>query len=529
MLRIKEFNFPKDISILKSEKYGQNWPVVYLIHNHKEIYIGETYNLHSRMKQHYDNPEKQLFNKLQLISDSDFNKSATLDIESSLIKYMSADGKFKVTNKTGGLVNSDYYERINYQYKIGDIWNKLRKISLANKDLIEIENSDIFKFSPYKALSEDQLDVTKTIRDDIVKKNKNQEQGIYFINGLPGSGKTVLATFLTKYLLQDEELKTNKIGLIVSMTSLRNTLKKAFKHVDGLKSSMVIGPMDLNPNEYDILLVDEAHRLRQRKNITNYRSMDLQNEKFGLSNQGTELDWIKLAAKHIILFYDENQSIRPSDVNGADFNDLKPTYNFTLNSQFRVKAGMDFIYYIRNIFNGHQKERKSFDRYESSIINDFDEFTKTIYTKESEHGLSLIVSGYAFEWVSKKDKSKYDIIIDDIHLKWNTVSQNFIHSPNAAKEVGCIHTVQGYELNYVGVIIGSEIDYDFKANEIVIYRDKYYDRNGKSNTTYQQLLKYIKNIYITLATRGIYGVHFYVMNDNMRKYLAQYFTIANDE
>src|SRR5690554_4626415 len=118
MLKIKEFSFPKDLSILRQEKYGQNWPVVYLIHNNKEIYIGETYNLHTRMKQHSDNPEKQIFKKLQLISDADFNKSATLDIESSLIKYMSADGKFTVTNKTGGLVDSDYYERINYQYKI---------------------------------------------------------------------------------------------------------------------------------------------------------------------------------------------------------------------------------------------------------------------------------------------------------------------------------------------------------------------------------------------------------------------------
>jgi uncharacterized protein len=525
MLKIKEFSFPKDISILRGEKYGQNWPVVYLIHNKNEIYIGETYNLHSRMKQHIENPEKQIFNSLQLISDSDFNKSATLDIESSLIKYMSADGKFTVTNKTGGLVNSDYYERINYQYKIRDIWNKLKKLNLAQKDMIEIENSDIFKFSPYKALSEDQLEVTRIIKDDIIKKNDIQEQGIYFINGLPGSGKTVLATYLTKYLLQHEELNTKKIGLVISMTSLRNTLKKAFRYVEGLKSSMVIGPMDVNPGEYDILLVDEAHRLRQRKNITNYRSMDDQNKKFGLSINGNELDWIKKASKHIILFYDENQSIRPSDVDSMEFTNLNSTLKFTLNSQFRVKAGMEFIYYIRNIFNGNQKEKKTFDKYDCSIVGDFHQFTDTIYAKEKEHGLSLLVSGYAFEWVSKKDQSKFDIHIDDIHLKWNTVSKNFIHSANAAKEVGCIHTVQGYELNYVGVIIGTEIDFDFETNQIVIYPNNYYDRNGKSNTSYDQLLTYIKNIYITLSTRGISGVYFYVMNENMKKYLSQFFNV----
>lgn len=526
MFKVKEFSFPNDISNLKNEKYGRNWPVVYLIHNQKKIYIGETYNLHSRMKQHLDNPEKQIFNKIQLISDSDFNKSATLDIESSLIKYMSADEKFIVTNKTGGLVNSNYYERSNYQSKIVDIWNKLRKLNLAQKELIEIENSDIFKFSPYKTLSDDQLEVTREITNDIIKKNTLNEKGVYFINGLPGSGKTVLATYLMKYLLQNEELNTKKIGLVISMTSLRNTLKKAFKYVDGLSSSMVIGPSNLKPNEYDILLVDEAHRLRQRKNITGYKSMDDKNLLFGLSKAGTELDWVKLSANHLILFYDENQSIRPSDVNRNEFITLNPTLKFTLNSQFRVKAGMEFIYYIRNIFNGIQKEKKYFDNYDCGIVTDFSKFTELIYAKEAQQGLSLLVSGYSFKWVSKTDKTKYDFNIDGIKLQWNTVSNNFIHSKNAAKEVGCIHTVQGYELNYLGLIIGTEIDYDFITNRIVIYPNNYYDRNGKSSTTYDQLLQYIKNIYITLSTRGINGVYFYVMNENMKKYISQFFDIV---
>ncbi len=525
MLKVKEFSFPKDISNLKNEKYGQNWPIVYLIHNKNEIYIGETYNAHSRMKQHYDNPEKQIFNKLQLISDSDFNKSATLDIESALIKYISADEKFIVTNKTGGLINSDYYERINYQSKIADIWNKLRKLDLAKRDLIEIENSDIFKFSPYKSLSEDQMEVTREISNDIIEKNGTNEKGIYFINGLPGSGKTVLATFLMKYLTQNEELKNKRIALVISMTSLRNTIKKTFRHVDGLSSSMVIGPTDLNPGKFDIIMVDEAHRLRQRKGITNYKSMDDKNICFGLPINGTELDWIKLSAKHIILFYDENQSIRPSDVHRNDFLNLNPTYRFTLNSQFRVKAGMEFVNYIKNIFNEKQKEKIVFDSYECGIIKDFTIFTELIYAKQKEVGLSLLVSGYSFEWISKKDKSKYDFNIDNIKLQWNTVANGFIYSKNAAKEVGCIHTVQGYELNYLGVIIGTEIDYDFKKKRIIIYPENYYDRNGKSSTTVDQLMQYIKNIYITLSTRGIKGVYFYVMNDNMKKYLSHFFDV----
>ena len=525
MLKIKQYTFPKDNTILKNEKYGYNWPVVYLLHNKKEIYIGETYNLATRMRQHQDNPEKSIFNNMHMIADSDFNKSATLDIESSLIKYIAADGKYSVTNKNEGLVNSDYYQRQTYQERITSIWSKLRSLNIVQKELIQIENSDIFKFSPYKSLSEDQLEVVETIVQDIIYRDALNERGIYFINGLPGSGKTVLATYLAKYISQNEDIIQKRLAIVVSMTSLRKTLKKSFKHVSGLSSKTVIGPSELGIGKYDILLVDEAHRLRRRKGIMGLKSFDEKNKEFGLSSDGNELDWIFKSSRHIILFYDENQSVRPSDIDKSVFMSLEPAYKFTLNSQFRVKAGMEFVYYIRNIFNNSQKEKQSFENYEVSIVNDFSQFVNIIYGRDEEYGLSLITSGYSFKWVSKKDKSKSDIQIDGINLQWNTVASNFIYSKNASKEVGCIHTVQGYELNYVGLIIGEDIDYNFKTDTIFINPKKYFDRNGKVSTSADELTTYIKNIYVTLATRGIRGIYFYVMNKGMKEYLSRYFEI----
>lgn len=523
MFKIKEHNFPIVDSSLYGKKHYFNWPVIYLLDDKKQIYIGETYNLLSRMKQHSDNPEKQGFNRVHVIYDDEFNKSATLDIESTLIKYMSSDQKFIVTNKNDGLVNADYYQRDAYKDKSIKIWNHLKKIGIVQKEIIEIENSDIFKFSPYKALSTDQLEVTALIRDDLLKKQESGEKGVYFINGLPGSGKTVLATYLMKYLSQCEELKLKKVALVISMTSLRTTIRKTFKYVDGLKPSMVIGPSDLHKDEYDLLIVDESHRLRKRKNIVNYESFDNVNLAFGLDNNGDELDWIKLSSKHIILFYDENQSVRPSDISHSKYMSLGPTFEFTLQSQFRVKAGMEFVYYISNIFNNRQIKKQSFDEYECGIVLSFNHFNDIIKEKQAEFGLSLMVSGYSYEWVSKKNKSLYDIEIEGIKKQWNTVAIGFVFSPNAHDEVGCIHTIQGYELNYVGVIIGADIDYDFDNKEIIINPNMYFDRNGKVSTSIDQLKKYIQNIYVTLSTRGINGVYFYVVNDNMRAYMMKYF------
>lgn len=74
-----------------------NWPVVYLIKNDKELYIGETTSLYNRSNQHYDNPERRKLDKMYVITDEEYNKSAALDIESSLIQYIAADGKFYKT------------------------------------------------------------------------------------------------------------------------------------------------------------------------------------------------------------------------------------------------------------------------------------------------------------------------------------------------------------------------------------------------------------------------------------------------
>lgn len=524
MLKIKKFSFPVLDNSIKDEKYGQNWPVVYLLENGKDMYVGETYNLHSRAKQHQENPEKSRFKNLHMIADSDFNKSATLDIESTLIRYVSADEKFVVTNKNDGMVNSNYYQRDTYQTRITEIWKKLQKVQLASKDIIQIENSELFKFSPYKALSEDQMEVAEAIKNDIIQKNLSGERGIYFINGLPGSGKTVLATYLSKYLVQSDELKDYKLRLVISMTSLRKTLQHAFKYVKGLKKAMVIGPSSLHRNEYDILLVDEAHRLRRRKGIVNYNSFDKKNLEFGLTKEGTELDWILLSTNHLVIFYDENQSVRPSDIPKQIYSQLKPSLMFTLQSQFRIKAGMAFVYYIRNIFNHVEQEKQAFEGYDVKIYDSFKEFTDMIHHNEDEFGLSRIVSGYAYPWISKKNKKKFDINIDGIGLQWNSVTEDWIYSKNAAYEVGCIHTVQGYDLNYVGVIISDEIDYDDVNKKIIINPRKYFDRNGKSGVANESdLLVYIQNIYITLATRGIKGVYFYVVNPRMKEYLSKYF------
>src|SRR5690606_23846760 len=152
-----------------------------------------------------------------------------------------------------------------------------------------------------------------------------------------------------------------------------------------------------------------------------------------------------------------------------------------------------------------------------------------IQEKETECGLSRMTAGFAWPWLSKKNKQVYDILLDGMQLRWNGTSIDWINSPNAINEVGCIHTTQGYDLNYTGVIFGPEIGYDPVAGEIIIHREHYHDKNGKNTVKDPKRLKnYILNIYRTLMLRGIRGTYVYVCDEALRDYFARYIPAAEE-
>ncbi len=519
MSEIKKFSFEREkLEQIKSYKFGKNWPVVYIIENGKEIYIGETVHAYSRSKQHYDNnPERRKLNNLYIISDNEYNKSAALDIESWLIQYISAEGSFTLQNGNNGLKNHNYFEREKYKAKFEVIWERLKEISLVNKDLIQIRNSDLFKYSPYKSLTEDQIFVAKKICKNIESGLENK----YIINGKPGTGKTILAIYLVKFLTEQEKTKHLKIALVVPMTSLRKTIKKVFSKVAGLNAKMVIGPSDVIKNKYDVLIVDEAHRLKQRVNLTNYPVFDQTNVKLNLDKTGTELDWIIKSSKHQILFYDKNQSVKPTDINPKKITDLNAIH-YDLISQQRIDAGEEYTNFIDDLFDLQDISKYKFSNYDLKIYTNIQEMVSDIKTKDVEHKLSRVVAGYAWPWKTKGNKPGHDIEIDGAKLIWNSTAQDWVNSNNSINEVGCIHTVQGYDLNYVGVIIGPELSYDEINNKIIINSEKYKDINGKRSITEpKELERYIINIYKTLLTRGIKGTYIYAVDKSLEKYLLQ--------
>jgi DUF2075 family protein/DNA replication protein DnaC len=521
MSDITTFKFNKDnFSKIREYRFGLNWPVVYVLENGKEIYIGESTNVYNRSKQHSEKEDRRRLEKIHIISDEEFNKSATLDIESMLIEYIAADEKFIVQNGNKGLKNHDYFDREKYQSKFEVLWGKMIQMDLAQKSILEIRNSQIFKYSPYKVLTEDQVNIADEIKDLL----KNNVSNSIIVEGGPGTGKTILATYLIKNITETKKLKHLKIGFVVPMSPLRGTIQKVFSKIKGLKAGMVIGPNDVVKEEYDLLVVDEAHRLRQRKNIVNMKSFDdinkgFKNRGINFESEGNELDWILNSSKHQIFFYDKNQSVRPADIGHSRFAKMD-AIRLQLTQQKRVKGGERYIRFIQNTLDLEPSEC-NFEDYDFKIFDNISDMVSAIKEKNEEYELCRVVAGYAWPWKTNKG-GEYDIEIDGLKMIWNSTTKDWVNSPNSINEVGCIHTVQGYDLNYTGVIIGPEISYNPETHEIIIDKNKYQDINGKKSVTDPEELKfYIINIYKTLLTRGIYGTYVYVVDENLRRYMQE--------
>lgn len=522
------------------------WPLVYLIKNERKrlAYVGETANAYNRIKNHLANEQRLILDTITVIGSECFNKSATLDIESQLIQYLSAENTYQLQNGNSGLTFHNYYEKPFYREIFKDIWKRLKDENLVSKSIEEIENSNLFKYSPYKALSEDQKNSVIHI---LLRINNSSEKSI-IIEGSSGTGKTILATYLMKILheslpendeiesFEGEQLteynllvdfhnkfKDAKIGFVVPMGSLRKSLKGVFRSIGGLKSNMVISPSEVVKEHYDILIIDEAHRLARRKNIVNYKSFDETNAKLGLNNDGTQLDWILRSSKYQIFFYDEDQSVKPSDVTRDSFDILKKSSgnSIKLKSQMRVSAGNDYIKFVNRLLSCQSTEGISIPKnYEFRLFESFSDLYNKIQEKEEKHGLCRLISGYSWPWLSKNDKSIIDFTIDGISLQWNYTDKDWVNFANPKVEVGCIHTTQGYDLNYAGIIFGREISFNKTKNIIEINRESYYDINGKKGVLDDENLKnYILNIYKTLMFRAIKGTFIYVFDLNLREYI----------
>lgn len=409
----------------KGDERRRNWPVVYVLdggasRGAASVYVGETVNAASRMRQHLANPTKDGLRSVRVVFDETFNKSACLDLESHLIRWLAGDGQFSVMNGNEGIIDARYYERELYRESFRDIFEQLRAEGIFQRSIPEIENSDLFKLSPFKVLTPEQAIAVEDIVEGLLGDLETGVPSSSVIEGHPGTGKTIVAIFLIKLLADIRDfddgdeiepdsmfaeffvpenrdlLKRLRIGFVVPQQSLRESIKRVFKKTPKVAVDQVLSPFDVGVSDerWDILIVDETHRLNQRANqssgVNNKRFITINEKLFGADDSSkTQLDWIRAQSSHQIYLLDAEQTVRPADLPRETLRGLveqarSAHRQYPLATQMRVRAGADYVEFVRAMLRGEAgtSDRPDLGEYDLRFFHDLAEMRNEILDRK---------------------------------------------------------------------------------------------------------------------------------------------------
>lgn len=363
----------------------------------------------------------------------------------------------------------------------------------------------------------------KNAIDTLSKKEKN----VMIVKGGPGTGKSVLAiNLLVEFNRRNMTcfyITKNANPRMVYSTMLKGEYtQKEINHLFQYSGKFV----DAQSNELDCILADEAHRLTAKTQ----RGRIIVGE-----NQVKE---IINAARFSVFFLDEDQMVTTKDIGTRDeiikyAKELNAgVYEYELDSQFRCNGSDGYVAWLNYILE--IKETANFDidgfDYEFKVVDSPNELRHIIEEKNKKNNKSRVVAGFCWEWPKEgRNNPDYnDIVIPEhnFEMSWNLgEGELFVLGKDTVKQAGCIHTVQGLEFDYVGVIIGDDMRYE--NDHIVTDATKraksdisLHGLNKLSKEERQKIEdKIIKNTYRTLMTRGMKGCYVYCTNKALSNYL----------
>lgn len=376
-------------------------------------------------------------------------------------------------------------------------------------------------------LIDDQKLVYETALDLAKKAQEKGRKQVLIIEGGPGTGKSVVAINLlvetTKRQWLSHYVSKNAAPRAVFESRLTGTFKKT--HIGNLfKGSGAYTEAPING--MDVLIVDEAHRLNEKSGL--YRNLG--------DNQIKE---IIQSAKTAIFFIDENQQVTIHDIGsleeirkwaeqaGADVTEM------TLASQFRCNGSDGYLAWVDDVLRIRETANTDLTGlgYDCRVFDDPNVMRQAIEDLNAQNAKSRLVAGYCWEWQSKKDPKAKDVVIEehDFAMRWNLTEDGplWLVKPDSVSEVGCIHTCQGLELEYVGVIIGPDLV--IRNGQVVTDATKRakqdrsvfgFKKLHEENPIEAELLadRIIKNTYRTLMTRGMKGCFLYASDQETRDY-----------
>ena len=544
----------------EESKIISRYPTVYVVNDKKKkkiysVYVGETNNIAKRTAQHlHDDPKsredwRELLEsktaKMYVIGHQHFNKSMTLDIENQLMLYLSSVENVKALYNRRSNDQDEYYPVNEVQDIFTQIWTQLHQ---KNSELFPamdvLKDLAIFKASPFHKLTHEQLEAKNLIMERVNSSLDNDEEGqLIMVTGEAGAGKTVLLSNLFYDLVGYKKYgHPLNVHIMVNHDEQVKVYREISKKL-GIDVNLVGKPTSfINKGEKaDVILVDEAHLLwTQGKQ----------------SYQGTnQLEDLRKLGKVVVIIFDQHQVLRSQQiVEAAQLQRmvgeaLKSDNLIELKNQLRIDANESTIQWVRDLVD-HQKVGKlqPDSKYEIKVFDSPKDLENAIQIKNRSdldshyaNGISRLVA--TFDWTfstgSKPSDGSltWDVKIGDWRMPWNnqlkTKQKRSVSYRNLSwaersetiNEVGSTYTIQGFDLNYAGVIIGPSVKYrdgmivfDPKAHANKDANQKRTLQSGEKRSFAEKLIRNELNV---LLTRGVHGLYIYAVDPELREALKK--------
>lgn len=409
-----------------------------------------------------------------------------------------------------------------------EIFNRFMQSRIRpGKKLLEHAHKVITN-EPVFSLINEQVVARNVIVTKLNQAHKKKEKSVIIVEGGPGTGKSVIALNILA--------EAAGRGKTVSYACKSKSFTEGLKKMVGKQAGMLFNnlyrfvPSRVGENEYDLILVDEAHRIQNSSNFQYTKKED--------RTDMPQVEQLIRAAKTSVFFVDNYQNVRNQEI-GSTYLIRKAAerlgakaHAVKLESQFRCMGSNDYLEWIESILGLTDEVRylEKSEIFDFQIVDSPTELYESVRRHEDAKANSArLVAGYCWEWSDPNPDGTLvkDVKIGEFEMPWEAKEgkkvqkgipfwYQWAYHPGGINQVGCIYTAQGFEFEYIGVIIGPDLRYDPSTDSLTGDISQTKDPTLKRDK--ENFDQFAKNIYRVLLTRGLKGCYVYFVNEEVKEY-----------
>ena len=386
----------------------------------------------------------------------------------------------------------------------------------------------VIKGRPEYVLLDEQLVVYDKVLSCAAKGFRDRRTTVLIVKGGPGTGKSVIAI----NLMADLSLRGFNAHYATGSRAFTGTLRKIIGPRGSVQFKYFNSYMDAEPNAVDVLICDEAHRIREKS----YNRFTAKRKRV----ETPQIDQLLNAGKVVVFLLDDNQVVRPNEIGSAEFIKARAlergceVFEYELEAQFRCQGSDAFVNWVNNTLGIRRTANAIWtgtEDFDFRIMESPEALEEAIERRVAEGFSARVTAGFCWPWSNPNPDGTLvdDVVIGEYRRPWNAKSDAgrlakgipkeklWAHDPNGINQVGCIYTAQGFEFDYVGVIFGTDLTYDLDRQVWVGHREASHDTVVKRSK--DRFTELVKNTYRVLLTRGMLGCYVYFMDKDTERFV----------